>query len=97
MYYHLEEATISTSYIDSIKHHQLEKNGMVVRLELKAQYADDEKWQAKIKIKYDLLHTRVSKGHINYPLENFITQHLNDYILIQQCVEHIAFQLPNEH
>ena len=45
----------------------------------------------------DLLHTQLWKGQSNFLLEGFIAQHWNAYILMQQCSEHVEYQLPNEH
>ena len=97
VYYNLEEATRTTSYTASIKPYQRAKNGRGAWLALKAQYAGNDKWQAEIKIKDDLLHTRVWKGQSNFSLEKFIAQHRNAYVSMQQCADHVAFQLPNEH
>jgi hypothetical protein len=97
VYYYLEEATRTTSYAASIKPYQRAKNGRGAWLALKAQYAGNDKWQAEIKVKDDLLHTRVWKGQSNFSLEKFIAQHRNAYVSMQQCAEHVAFQLPNEH
>ena len=36
------------------------------------------------------------KGQSNFPLEGFITQHRNAFVSMQQCAEHIAFELPNK-
>ena len=58
------------------------------------QYAGHGKWEAEIKHQDDLLHTRVWKGQSTFPLEGFIAQHRN---AMQQCVEHVEYQLPNSH
>ena len=63
---------------------------------LKSQYAGDDKWESEIKIQDELLHTRVWKGQNNFSLEKFIAQHRNAFISMEQCAEHVAFQLPNE-
>jgi hypothetical protein len=97
VYYYLEEATRTTSYAASIKPYQRAKNGRGAWLALKAQYAGNDKWQAEIKLKDDLLHTREWKGQSNFSLEKFIAQHRNAFVSMQQCAEHVAFQLPNEH
>jgi predicted RNA-binding protein YlxR (DUF448 family) len=95
VYYTIEEATRTTSYAASIKPYQRAKNGRGAWLALKAQYAGNDKWQAEIKIKDDLLHTRVWKGQSNFSLEKSIAQHRNAYVSMQQCADHVAFQLPN--
>ena len=34
---------------------------------------------------------------MSFPLEGFIAQHRNAYISMQQCAEHVKYQLPNQH
>ena len=97
VYYALEEATCSTSYAASIKPFQRSKNGHGALLDLTNQYAGNDKWEAEIHKQDDLLHTHVWKGQSNFPLEGFIAQHRNAFVSMQQCAEHIAYQLPNEH
>ena len=96
VYYALEEATCSTSYAASIKPFQRSKNGHGALLALTNQYAGNDKWEEEICKQDDLLHTRVWKGQSNFPLQGFIAQHHNAFISMQQCAEHIAYQLPNE-
>ena len=96
VYYALEEATHSTSYAASIKPFQRTKNGRGALQALTNQYAGNDKWEAEIRKQDDLLHTRVWKGQSNFPLEGFIAQHRNAFVLMQQCAEHIAYQLPNK-
>ena len=62
-----------------------------------AQYAGCDKWEVEIKCQDDLLHTCQWKGESNFPLEGFIAQHRNAFVSIQQCAEHVEYQLPNEH
>ena len=64
---------------------------------LTTQYARNNKWEVEIKKQDDLLYMRVWKGQSNFPLEGFIVQHCNAYIYMQQCDEHVEYQLPNEH
>ena len=59
------------------------------------QYAGQDKWEAEIKHQDDLLHTRVWKGQSTFPLEEFIAQHRNAFMSMQQCAEHVEYQLPN--
>ena len=61
------------------------------------QYSGDDKWEAKIKKQDDLLHTCICKGQSSFPLEGFIAQHRNTYVSMQQCAEHVEYQLPNQH
>ena len=96
VYYALKEATHSTSYAASIKPFQMTRNGHSTLLALTNQYAGNDKWEAEIRKQDDLLHTRVWKGHSNFPFEGSIAQHRNTFVSMQQCAEHIAYQLPNE-
>ena len=96
VYYHIEEATRSTSYAASIKPFQRTKNGRGAWMALTTQYAGDDKWEAELKQQDDLLHTRKWKGQSNFSLERFIAQHRNAYVSMHQCAEHINYQLPNE-
>ena len=97
VYYALEEATRSTSYAASIKPFQRSKNGCGALLALTNQYAGNDKWEEEICKQDGLLHTCVWKGQLNFTLEGFIAQHYNAFVSMQQCAEHIAYQLPNEH
>ena len=97
VYYALEEATRSTSYAASIKPFQRTKNSCGALQALTNQYAGKDKWEAEIRKQDDILHTRVWKGQSSFPLEGFIAQHHNAFVSMQQCAEHIAYQLPNEH
>ena len=96
VYYALEEATRSTSYAASIKPFQRTKNGQGALLALTNQYTGNDKWEAEIHKQDDLLHTRVWKGQSDFPLEGFIAQHCNAFVSMQQCAEHITYQLSNE-
>ena len=87
----------STYYAASIKPFQRSKNGHGALLALTNQYAGNDKWEVEIRKQDDLLHTCVWKGQSNFPLEGFIAQHRNAFVSMQQCAEHIAYQLPNEH
>ena len=97
VYYHLEEATRGTTYAASIKPYQRNKDGRGAWTALTSQYAGQDKWEAEIKRQDDLLHTRVWKGQNSFPLEGFIAQHRNAYVSMQQCADHVSYQLPNEH
>ena len=96
VYYALEEATCSTSYAASIKPFQSTENGRCALLAFMNQYSGNDKWEAEIHKQDDLLHSRVWKGQSNFPLEGFIAQHRNAFVSIQQCAEHMTYQLPNE-
>ena len=61
------------------------------------QYVGKDKWESKIKWQDNLLHTWQWKGQSNFPLEGFITQHWSTFVLMQQCTNHVEYQLPNEH
>ena len=97
VYYHLEEATRRTIYSASIKPFQCGKDGHGAWLALTSQYAGNDKWEAELKRQDDLLHQRQWKKQNTFPLEGFIGQHCNAFISMQQCAEHVSYQLPNEH
>ena len=64
---------------------------------LTSQYAGKDKWEAEFKKQEQLLHTCVWKGQSNFSLEHFISQHCNAYVSMSACIEHVQYQLPNEH
>jgi hypothetical protein len=97
VYFKLEEATRSTSYIDSIKPFQRRKDGRGAYLAMVAQYAGTDKWEAEIKKANAVLLTRRWKGTQNFTLEKFVSQHRNSYVTLQACAEHVEYQLPNAH
>jgi hypothetical protein len=97
VYYFLEEATRSTSYAASIKPYQRTKDGRAAYASMRRQYAGRDKWEAELKHKDDLLHNQVWKGQSNFSLEKFIAQHRNAFVSMQQCADHVDFQLPNEY
>jgi hypothetical protein len=96
VYYHLEEATRGTPYAATLKPYQRRKDGRNALLSIRSQYAGKDKWDAEIKRQDDLIHTRKWKGQNNFSLEKFIAQHRNAFVSMQQCAEHVSFQLPNE-
>ena len=61
------------------------------------QYQDVINRRQEIKHQDDLLHTCQWKVQSNFPLEGFIAQHRNAFVSMQQCAEHVEYQLPNEH
>jgi hypothetical protein len=97
VYHYLEEATRATSYAASIKPFQRRKDGRGAWLAIVSQYAGVDKWEAEIKKQEKLLHTRVWKGQSNMSLEQFVSQHRNAFVSMQQCASHVEYQLPNEH
>ena len=68
-------------------------------LHLSASMLGIDKWEAKIKKQEQLTppHTCVWKRQSNFSLESFISQHCNAYVSMQACIEHVEYQLPNEH
>ena len=97
VYFKLEEATRGTTYAASIKPFQCAKNGRGAYAALTSQYTGRDKWESEMHRQDDLLHNRVWKGQSNFPLEGFVTQHRNAFVSMQQCAEHVSFQLRNEH
>ena len=97
VYLKLEEATHRMMYAASTKPFQCAKNGRGAYVALTSQYAGRDKWESEICRQDDLLHNWVWKGQSNFPLEGFVAQHWNAFVSMQQCAEHVLFQLPNEH
>ena len=84
-------------YTALIKPFQHAKNRRGAYAALTSQYAGRDKWESEIHRQDDLLHNQVWKGQSNFPLEGFVAQHLNAFVSMQQCAEHVSFQLLNEH
>lgn len=97
VYYFIEEATRSTQYAASIKPYQRTKDGRGAYLAILGQFAGTDKWEAEIKRQEQLIHTRIWKGQSNFTLEAFVAQHRNAFVSMQQCADHVQYQLPNEH
>ena len=97
VYFKLEEATHGTTYMALTKPFQRAKNGRGAYAALTSQHAGREKWESEIHQQDDLLHNWLWKGQSNFPLEGFVAQHPNAFVSMQQCAEHVSFQLPNEH
>ena len=95
----IEQLVVLTNveYATSIKSYQHGKDGRGAWAALTNQYAGKDKWEAEIKKQDDLLHTHIWKGQSTFPLEGFIGQHRNAFVSMQQCAEHVEYQLPNEH
>ena len=64
---------------------------------LTTQYNGDDKWEAEIMKQDDVLDTQIWKGQSSFLLEGFIAHHRNAYVSMQQCAEHVEYQLPNQH
>ena len=60
------------------------------------QYTGEDKWRDELKIQYDLLPSLKWKGQSKYTLERFVVQHRNAFVSMNQCAEHVDYQLPNE-
>ena len=97
MYYKLEEATRGTSYVDSIKPFQRNRDGRGAYLSLLHQYCGEDKWDTELKRVNLTLQTLKWKGQSNYPLERFCQKHRNGYTTMRAAAEHVDFQLPNQH
>ena len=96
VYYLVEEATRATQYAATIKPYQRGKDGRGAFLALVTQFAGRDKWEAEFTKQDDLLHTFKWKGQSNFPLERFVAQHRNAYVMMQQASTHVPHQLPDE-
>lgn len=96
VYCALEEATCSTQHAALLKPFQRGKDSRAALFAIKNENAGEDKWETERKRQEDVMHNRMWKGQSNFTLERFIGQHRNAYVMLQQCAEHIAYQLPNE-
>jgi hypothetical protein len=97
VYFFLEEATRGTQYVASIKPYQRSKDGRGALFSIRNQYAGRDKWEAELKKQDELIHNHVWKGQSNYSVEKFIAHHRNAFVAMEQCTQHVSFQLPNYH
>lgn len=97
VYGFLEEATRGTTYSSSLKSYTRTKNGRGAYLAIISQHAGQDKWQTELTAQENFIKTRVWKGNTNFALDKFCDQHRSAFISLQQCSEHIPYQLPNEH
>jgi hypothetical protein len=97
IFFYLEEATRSSQYASSLKLYQKTQDGRSALISLRNQYAGKDKWELELKKQDDILHNREWKAQTNFSLEKFVTMHRNAFVLMQQCAEHVTFQLPTEH
>jgi hypothetical protein len=97
VYFFLEEATRGTQYAASIKPYQRSKDGRGASFSIRNQYAGRDKWEAELKKQDELIYNRVWKGQSNYSLEKCIAHHRNAFFSMEQCAQHVSFQLPNDH
>ena len=95
VYFDLERALRGTSYLASIKPFQRARNGRDAYLAIRNQYAGQDKWQSELKRQEDIVLNRVWKGQGNFTLDRFVGQHRNAFIMMQECAEHVPYQLPN--
>lgn len=97
VYHYLEEATRGTIYASSLKPFQRRKDGREAHLAIINQHAGVDKWEDELKAQEEFLKTRVWKGNTNFALEKFTDQHRSAFISMEQCAQHVNYQLPNEH
>ncbi len=62
-----------------------------------SQHAGVDKWEKELNLQESFMKTRIWKGNSNFSLEKFIEQHRSAYISMQQCSEHVTYQLPDEY
>ena len=92
----LEEATRGTIIAATIQPFKRRRNGRGAWLAILSQHCGDDKWEAEIKTSDDFLKTKLWKGNTNHSLEKFMEQHRSAYITLQQCAEHVTYQLPHD-
>ena len=96
VYHYLEEEIRGTSYYASIKPSQRKKDGQKVWTAMISQYACKDKWTKELKECDELINSRKWTSTSNFTLEWFISQHRNAFVSMNQCTEHVYYQLPNE-
>ena len=84
-------------YASSIQPFSRRKHGHQAWLALTSQYAGKDKWASELKRQDELIHSRKWKGQANFSLDKFVSMHRNAYVSMQQCAEHVDFQLPNQN
>ena len=72
VYYDLEIALRSSSYLSSIKPFQRAKNGRDAFFSIRNQYAGEDKWQAELRRQEDIVHNRIWKGQGQFTLDKFV-------------------------
>jgi hypothetical protein len=97
IFFFLEEAKKSTQFASSLKPYQKAQDGRAVLISLCNQYAGNNKWEVELKKQDEILHNCEWKGQSNFSLEKLVTMHRNAFVSMQQCAEHVTFQLPTEH
>ena len=96
VYHYLEEATRGTVYATTLKKYQRGQNGRGAYKALISQHAGVDKWEKELRSAETFMKNRVWKGNNNFSLEKFLDQHRTAFVTMQQCSEHVAYQLPNE-
>ena len=93
---HLEEATRGSIIAATIQPFKRRQNGRGAWRAIIAQHCGDDKWEAEIKSSDDFLKTKIWKGNTNHSLERFMEKHSSAYITLQQCAEHVTYQIPHD-
>ena len=96
VYSKLDEATRGTIFGATIKPHANRKNGRAAWLSLISSHAGEDKWEKEHKVKLAFLMNQTWNGK-SYSLEKFCGIHRNNFIFLQEAVNHVTFQLPTEH
>ena len=89
--------THGTTYAALLKLYQHAKDRHAALFSLHHQYAGHDKWELELTKQDNLLHNCIWRGQFNFSLEKFISQHHNAFVLMQQCAQHVSYQLLNEY
>ena len=84
-----------TTYLASINPFQRSKYGRGALLGVQSQYADQEKWQAELITQECIIHKQLWKGQGQFTLDSFLGQHRNAFVTMQECAQHVPYQLTN--
>lgn len=94
----IEEVTRNTSLTGTIEPFRKHFNGRGAVLAIVSQHAGQDKWQTCLEKAEDVMHNRKFSGsNVSYPLTVHTNAHRLAFVKMQQCSNHVQFQLPSEH
>ena len=92
----LENATRGTPYAPTIKPSSRAKDGRAAYLAIVSSHAGKDKFEQLHKEKLKFLADTKWNGR-QYALEKFTSQHRSAYTILEECHDHVDFQLPTTH
>ena len=93
-----EEVTRNTSLTGTIEPFRRSFNGRGAVLAIVSQHAGQDKWQTRLDKAESIMNNRKFSGSsISYSLATHTNAHRLAFVSMQQCGNHVQFQLPSEH